>query len=236
MPEPVDPAPPVVYPPPSWKSPDTYFHLASALVSALVLSEVFTPGSTPAKVVACLALALQYAGYNFARAQVKTALALPPPPVGSPPSSSSGQAGYVRLGLMFIVASLAIGAVSCSWWSSSGKDAARAGGKTLVDCGSKAATAALKQYGPTVEAVYAAATTNDGKLDRATIEQATSGFLAETGWCVAENVLARILAHVPLPGAPQASPLQLDAEDAKSVLGAIREARYAGTTFKAAAP
>lgn len=227
-----------VYPPATWKSPDTYFHLVSAIVSSLILAEVFAPGSTAAKVVGCVALALQFLGFNVARSQVKYAINLPPPaPAALPPSSS--QAGFIRfdtLCLFLFAGACGVAIVGIGCQSIGGKDAVRAGGHAVVDCGSKAAQDALTQYGPTVEAVYASATTNDGKLDKATFEQATTGFLAETGWCVAKNVLARILAHVPLPGAPQASPLQLDAADAQSVLGAIQEARYAGVTFKPAAP
>lgn len=62
----------------SWKSPDTYFHLVSALISALVLSEVFVPGSMPAKVVGCIALALQFLGYNAGRARGRVAVVAAP--------------------------------------------------------------------------------------------------------------------------------------------------------------
>lgn len=205
----------------SWKSPDTYFHLVSVVISALVLSEVFVPGSTAAKVVSCIALALQGLGYNAARMRRVTA---------------GPQAGFFRLdvacGILFVGA-LLTGATMTA--CKAGKGAARAGASTVVDCASKSALEHTKEYGSTVEMILASATGQDGKLDGNAVAEATKGFAAETGWCVVENVLAKALAAAGLgSGAPQSSPLQLDAEDAKRALGAIREARYGGRQFKPA--
>lgn len=213
----------------TWRSPDAYFHLISVVISALVLSEVFVAGSRAAKVVSCIALALQGLGYNAGRARARAA--------ASGASSVAGEGGFVKLDLACLVLFLGLvlfGAATTACQAFTGRDAARAGAATVVDCASKQALAATHQYGPTVEQLLAGATTNEGKLDRPTLEQATKGFLAETGWCVVENVVAAALARLPLPGAPQASPLALNAEDAKDALGAIRAARYAGQAFKPA--
>lgn len=105
---------------------------------------------------------------------------------------------------------------------------------TAIDCAAPAALEATKQYAPAVEQLLQRSTSSEGAVDQTSLEDATKGFLAETGWCVVENVVASALSRLPLPGAPKASPLAADPEELKRTLGAIRASRYQGKTFKPA--
>lgn len=222
---PVDPVKPAETPAlkPGWKTTEFWLHLLIATINSLVVSDVFLPGSQAAKFVCVVALLLQGLGYNISRAKAK--------------KDTSSEGGFAK---MDILATLAIGAVTgvavttLIGGCSSAQGVGRELGASAIDCATDAALDATKQFGPTVEQVLQRATSSEGSIDLPSLEDATRGFAAATGWCVVENVVAAALARLPLPGAPRSSALQAEPEELKRALGAIRASRYAGKTFKPA--
>ena len=213
---------------PGIKTTEFWFNILIAAVNALILSDVLVPGSQAMKVVAVVALTLQGLGYNVMRVKAKKKAG----------ETSSGEAGHAVLDIMAGLAIAGGAAVMIAAIAGAGCSGAKATGRhlvgTAVDCAAPAALEATKQYGPAVEQLLQRSTSSEGQVDVPSLEQATVGFLADTGWCVVENVAASFLSRLPLPGAPQSSPLSADPEELKRALGAIRASRYGGKTFKPA--
>lgn len=113
------------------------------------------------------------------------------------------------------------------------KDEARAAAKSVVDCTTTAATAALTEYGPTVEQVIVDAAQSDGKLDWERVKSATKSYASDAARCVLATTVARLMkSPAASPGAPQSATLWLEPIALARGWEAMRAEQLAGAKFK----
>lgn len=109
------------------------------------------------------------------------------------------------------------------------KEEARATAQTAIDCTKAEAAAAIATYAPTLEQVLLDNAGADGRIDRERVKAAVRGYATNAAKCVIASTLARLLAPpASSPGAPQASPLELNAED----LDGLRVELLGGVEYK----
>jgi hypothetical protein len=101
----------------------------------------------------------------------------------------------------------------------------------VVDCATDNAKQLTKQFAPTVEQLILLARGQDGKVDTGTLKSSVASFGADTGWCVLENTVARILSRVGSAGAPMSSPEEI--AGLQGTLAELRAELHPGVTYKA---
>ncbi len=113
------------------------------------------------------------------------------------------------------------------------KDEARATGKTLVDCTTTTAAAAIAEYSPTVEQVLVDAAQGDGRLDWERVKSATRAYASDAARCVLATTIARVMkSPAASPGAPMSSPLWLEPIALARGWEELRATQLGGAKFK----
>ena len=140
---------------------------------------------------------------------------------------------------MACVVCLLVLSTSCSWLKGETKKAVA----DVVDCTTKQARSAIKQYGPTVESVVVDTLDAAGRADWNKIKSATSGLSAPSlsvaeravGGCVMQAVINRLLDPVlSNPDAPQSELIQVDKGELAAGWDQLRAQSYGGARFAGA--
>jgi hypothetical protein len=209
---------------PGYLTTEFWLTILTLLLSGLIQSGLIGDGTQLVKACAFAASTLTTIAYAISRAKVKAPTPIPGQ-VLELETKVTSEAGFAHREIVFFIAML--GLVACSWLKSETKATAA----TVVDCASAQAKDLTEQLAPTFEQVLDRATGGDGKIDWPSVDDATSRLKA-TAWCALENTVARLLSRVPMPGAPQSSPLEQNPDELRAGLAELRAKRFAGVTFK----
>lgn len=141
--------------------------------------------------------------------------------------NENGRASTILIVTLGALAGVAtVGA--CGWLKGEATHAA----SSTVDCATARAKDAIRQYAPTLEQLVTNTLDSAGHADWNTIRSATEGYAIDTGGCVLQAVVTRLLTPVVEKlGAPASSPLELDRADLAHEWDELRLQRYGGATF-----
>lgn len=201
------PATPPTTPPtvkPGWKTTEFYLSLLATLLTALFASGVLT-SSTALAIAGMAATVLTALGYKVTRTLIKTGAVL----------------------ALFVLATSS--QVGCTGLK---EGAGRVAGN-VVDCMTPAARTAIGELVPVFGAAIRNATAGDGKLDREALRATAAPLTTALTRCAFSAAIAEALRPRPLSkGAPQSSPLEVDAGDLRTTYELIRDAYFGGATFQ----
>lgn len=203
-PEPVNAVPVNPPPKPGWKTSEFWLNKFAILLSVLFATNAIPTGSFWMKIALIIATMLGSLGYTVSRTIIKTA------------------------GMLFLVAFGLHATSGCSWSKTEAKTIETA----AVDCTKGELKNAVDMFVPVVGKLLQLATGADGKVDWTQVEDGTKKLAGDVGGCVLGTAVAQALKPTQVkPGAPQSSPLEVDAADLRAHFEATRLAKFGGKTY-----